>query len=124
MRLEASGPGGNGILRFAKVVRMTTISGNNLPEISFASRARGRRLHTKAQPMNAKVPPPHRLIRQIETGLYLSPDGHWVRDEAEAFDFPDLRTALTTCEQMEEGRVEMVLIFDRDKTREAFRPML
>ena len=65
--------------------------------------------------MNVKVQPPHRLIRQIESGLYLSPDGHWVRDEDEAFDFPDLRSALTTCEQMQERGVEMVMIFDREQ---------
>jgi hypothetical protein len=65
--------------------------------------------------MNARMQPPHRLIRQIDTGLYLSPDGHWVPNEKEAFDFPDLRTALTTCEQMQNRGVEMVLIFDRDQ---------
>ena len=65
--------------------------------------------------MNAKVQPPHRLIRQIKTGLYLSPDGHWVADESEAFDFPDLRSALATCEKMEGSDVEMLVIFDRDK---------
>ena len=65
--------------------------------------------------MNAKIQSPHRLIRQIETGLYLSPDGHWVADEAEAFDFPDLRTALATCEQMEGSGVEMLVIFDRER---------
>ena len=63
--------------------------------------------------MNVKVQPPHRVIRLIESGLYLSPAGHWVRDEDEAFDFPDLRSALTTCEQMQERGVEMVMIFDR-----------
>jgi hypothetical protein len=63
--------------------------------------------------MNVHVPPPHRLIREIESGLYLSPSGGWVRDEREAFDFPDLRTALTTCEQMQARGVEMVMIFDR-----------
>jgi hypothetical protein len=63
--------------------------------------------------MKARSQPPHRLIRQIETGLYLSPDGQWVRREEDAFDFPDLRSALATCEQMQEGGVEMILIFDR-----------
>jgi hypothetical protein len=63
--------------------------------------------------MNAKLQPPHRLIRQIDSGLYLAPDGHWVRDEDDAFDFPDLRSALATCEQMQDGGVEMILIFDR-----------
>lgn len=81
-------------------------------------------MELEIQPMNVKRQPPHRLIRQIETGLYLSPDGHWVRDEAEAFDFPDLRTALATCEQMEDGGVEMLLIFDRDPARQSFRAML
>lgn len=66
--------------------------------------------------MNAKLQPPHRLIRKIETGLYLSPDGRWVPDEADAFDFPDLRSALATCEQMQDGGVEMILIFDRAQT--------
>lgn len=61
--------------------------------------------------MNARLQPPHRLIRQIDTGLYLATDGHWVRDEEEAFDFPDLRSALATCEQMQGSRVEMILIF-------------
>lgn len=63
--------------------------------------------------MNVKMQPPHRVIREIESGLYLSPAGGWVRTEEEAFDFPDLRTALTTCEQMQERGVEMVMIFDR-----------
>ena len=63
--------------------------------------------------MNAQTLPPHRVIREIESGLYLSPAGGWVRAEEEAFDFPDLRTALTTCEQMQEHGVEMVMIFDR-----------
>ena len=62
--------------------------------------------------MKARLLPPHRLIRQIDTGLYLAPDGHWVPSEEEAFDFPDLRTALATCEKMLENRVEMVMIFD------------
>jgi len=65
--------------------------------------------------MNARLHgPPHRLIRHIKTGRYLSADGHWVRDEAEAFDFPDLRSALATCEQMQDRGVEMVVIFDRE----------
>jgi hypothetical protein len=72
--------------------------------------------------MNAKVQPPHRLLRQIDTGLYLSPDGHWVREEEEAFDFPDLRTALATCEQMEGSGVEMLLIFDRSAARQSSYP--
>ena len=72
--------------------------------------------------MNAKVQPPHRLIRQIDTGLYLSPNGHWVCDEEEAFDFPDLRTALATCEQMEGSGVEMLLIFDRGTVSQSLRP--
>lgn len=62
--------------------------------------------------MKARLQPPHRLIRQIDTGLYLAPDGHWVRDEDEAFDFPDLRSALATCEQMQASRVEMVFIYE------------
>ena len=66
--------------------------------------------------MNARLQTPHRLIRQIKTGLYLSPDGHWVRNEEEAFDFPDLRSALTTCEQMQGRDVEMLLIFDRGES--------
>lgn len=62
--------------------------------------------------MNARLQSPQRVIRQIDTGLYLSPAGQWVRDEEDAFDFPDLRSALATCEQMQESRVEMILIFD------------
>jgi hypothetical protein len=62
--------------------------------------------------MNARLQPPHRVIRQIDTGLYLSADGHWVPTEEDAFDFPDLRSALATCEQMQDNRVEMILIFD------------
>ena len=58
-------------------------------------------------------PVPHRLIREINSGLYLSGDGRWVHDEQEAFDFPDLRTALVTCEQMQDRGVEMILVFDR-----------
>jgi hypothetical protein len=69
--------------------------------------------------MSVKVQPPHRLIRQIESGLYLSPDGHWVREEDKAFDFPDLRSALATCEQMQERGVEMVMIFDQEKPNTA-----
>ncbi len=69
--------------------------------------------------MNAKMQPPHRVIREIESGLYLSPAGGWVCAEEEAFDFPDLRTALTTCEQMQERGVEMVMIFDRPPTSAA-----
>lgn len=57
-------------------------------------------------------PVPQRLIREIESGLYLSSDGKWVHDEEEAFDFPDLRTALATCEQMQDLGVEMILVFD------------
>jgi hypothetical protein len=64
--------------------------------------------------MNARSQPvPHRLIREIRSGLYLSTDGRWVREEQEAFDFPDLRTALATCEQMQDRGVEMILVFDR-----------
>lgn len=66
--------------------------------------------------MNARLQPPHRLIRQIRTGLYLSADGHWVRNEDDAFDFPDLRCALATCEQMQGRGVEMLLIFDRGES--------
>jgi hypothetical protein len=66
--------------------------------------------------MNARLQPPHRLIRQIKTGLYLSPDGHWVRNEEDAFDFPDLRSALATGEQMQDRDVEMLLIFDRGES--------
>ena len=69
---------------------------------------------SKRQIMNVRRPPPHRLLRQLGTGLYLSPGGQWVRDEEEAFDFPDLRSALTTCEQMQERGVEMLMIFDRE----------
>ena len=65
--------------------------------------------------MNAHVPAAHRLIRNIDTGLFLSPRGDWVAAEEEAFDFPDLRTAIATYEQMDHSRVEMVLIFDRDQ---------
>src|SRR5436190_14610570 len=96
---------------------------NSLRNFICVSRVRTE-VEVEIQPMNVRVQPPHRLIRQIETGLYLSPGGHWVSDEAEAFHFPDLRTALATCEQMEGGGVEMLLIFDRDRTRESFRPML
>ena len=64
--------------------------------------------------MSARGPAPHRLIRQIDSGLYLSPGGDWVPGEEEAFDFPDLRSALTTCEKMAASRVEMILIFDRE----------
>lgn len=71
--------------------------------------------------MNARLQTPHRLIRQIDTGLYLATDGHWVRDEHEAFDFPDLRSALSTCEQMQGSRVEMLLIFDRGQTETSTR---
>lgn len=66
--------------------------------------------------MSVKLQPPHRLIRLIESGLYLSTDGHWVREEDKAFDFPDLRSALATCEQMQERGVEMVMIFDREQS--------
>ena len=72
--------------------------------------------------MNVRRQPPHRLLRQIDSGLYLSADGHWVRDEQEAFDFPDLRTALTTCEQMQGRHVEMLLIFDRETAGSPMQP--
>ena len=72
--------------------------------------------------MNVRRQPPHRLLRQIDTGLYLSPAGHWVQDEKEAFDFPDLRTALTTCEQMQDSGVEMLVIFDRETPGSPPRP--
>ena len=71
--------------------------------------------------MNARLQSPHRVIRQIDTGLYLSADGHWVRNEDDAFDFPDLRSALATCEQMQGNRVEMILIFNPDTGRSAGR---
>ena len=71
--------------------------------------------------MNAQVPPPHRLLRQLGTGLYLSADGSWVGREDEALDFPDLRSALTTCEQMQDSGVEMLLIFDRASSGSALR---
>ena len=66
--------------------------------------------------MNARLQSPHRLIRQIRTGLYLSPDGHWVPREEDAFDFPDLRSALAMCEQMQSRGVEMILIFDPESS--------
>ena len=75
----------------------------------------------EALAMKARLQPPHRLIRQIDTGLYLAPDGHWVPGEADAFDFPDLRTALATCEQMQQKRVEMVMIFEPGAIRAPFR---
>ena len=71
--------------------------------------------------MNARVQAPHRLIRHIRSGLYLSADGKWVRDEGNAFDFPDLRSALATCEQMEGRGVEMILVFDRELPRTSAR---
>ena len=64
--------------------------------------------------MNARLESPHRVIRQIDTGLYLAADGRWVPSEEDAFDFPDLRSALTTCEKMEERHVEMVVVFESD----------
>ena len=75
----------------------------------------------EALAMKARLQPPHRLIRQIDTELYLAPDGHWVPGEADAFDFPDLRTALATCEQMQQKRVEMVMIFEPGAIRAPFR---
>ena len=75
--------------------------------------------------MNARSQPvPHRLIREIRSGLYLSADGRWVREEQEAFDFPDLRTALVTCEQMQDRGVEMILVFDRESVSQAARLQL
>ena len=74
--------------------------------------------------MNARVPSPQRLIRQIDTGLYLSPDGHWVPNEEDAFDFPDLRSALATCEQMEGRRVEMILVFPQETHTVAPHPFV
>ncbi len=67
--------------------------------------------------MKARTLPPHRLIRHIGTGLYLAPDGHWVPDEKEAFDFPDFRSALATCEQMQDSGVEMVVIFSPEQEK-------
>ena len=71
--------------------------------------------------MNARRAAPHRFIRQIDSGLYLSPGGEWVWSEDEAFDFPDLRSALATCEQMAGSRVEMIMIFDREVPGQAPR---
>jgi hypothetical protein len=71
--------------------------------------------------MKARLHTPHRVIRQIDTGLYLAPDGHWVPGEEDAFDFPDLHTALATCEQMQQKRVEMVMIFEPGASRAPFR---
>lgn len=65
--------------------------------------------------MKARSPEAHRLIRNIDTGLYLSSDGQWVREESDAFDFPDVRSALATYEQMEHRRIEMVLVFAREE---------
>ena len=67
---------------------------------------------------------PHRLIREIDSGLYLSGDGKWVHNEQEAFDFPDLRTALATCEKMQDRGVEMILVFDRKSATPATRMSL
>ena len=67
--------------------------------------------------MKARTQPvPHRLIRDIDSGLYLSGDGRWVHNEQDAFDFPDLRTALATCEKMQDRGVEMIIVFDRNST--------
>jgi hypothetical protein len=71
--------------------------------------------------MNARLHPPYRLIRHVESGLYLSADGTWVHSEDDAFDFPDLRSALATCEQMEGSGVEMILLFDREVPRGSAR---
>jgi hypothetical protein len=71
------------------------------------------------QIMNARMPSAHRHIRQIETGLYLSSDGHWVPQEDEAFDFPDLRSALATYEKMQDRRLEMILVFETDRALRA-----
>jgi hypothetical protein len=65
--------------------------------------------------MNARLPEAHRLIRHLDTGLYLSVNGQWVADEDDAFDFPDLRSALATYEKMEHRRVEMILVFERER---------
>ena len=67
--------------------------------------------------MNARTQAPHRIIRHIRSGMYLSGAGKWVRNENDAFDFPDLRSALATCEQMEGRGVEMLVIFDRENLR-------
>ena len=88
---------------------------NNSVKNLVAPRRPEMNLSLEFSAMNARLQPPHRLIRQIDTGLYLSPDGRWVRDEEEAFDFPDLRSALATCEQMQGRGVEMILIFDREQ---------
>ena len=68
----------------------------------------------KSPIMNAKLQPQDLLNRQIESGLYLSPAGCWVYNEKDAFDFPDMRSALPTCEMMQDGGVEMLLVFDRE----------
>ena len=65
--------------------------------------------------MKARQPQAHRLIRHLDTGLYLSANGKWVSREEDAFDFPDLRSALTTYEKMEHRRVEMVVVFERER---------
>lgn len=63
--------------------------------------------------MNARSASAHRLIRQIDTGRYLSAEGRWVENEEDAFDFPDTRTALATYEQMEHRGLEMILVFEK-----------
>lgn len=71
--------------------------------------------------MYARASEAHRLIRNLDTGLYLCADGRWVAGKEDAFDFPDLRTALTTYEQMEHRRLEMVMVFENGPT---VRPQL
>jgi hypothetical protein len=72
-----------------------------------------------ASPMNARAAQAHRLIRQMDTGRYLSAEGRWVENEDDAFDFPDIRTALATYEQMEHRRLEMILVFDKPRMEPA-----
>ena len=53
-----------------------------------------------------------RWVQCATHGAYYEPaTGEWVANEEDAYHFPDLRSALTFCEQMEERRVEMVLIY-------------
>ena len=69
--------------------------------------------------MNARMPSTHRLIRQIKTGLYLSADGRWVAAETEAFDFPDVRSALATYQQMQHRQLEMILVYEAERSMAA-----
>jgi len=51
-----------------------------------------------------------RLIRNKETGHFLTPDGSWSKGVSSAWDFPDTPTAILEKRRLGLGNVELVLV--------------